>query len=304
MRHCPSEGNVLEIEMRPGLSAASGAYDLYTQALASEWPLSEQRFSQIGCHQVVLACRQSEPLGIALLDRDGTQGYIQVIAVKPPYQSQGIGSALLNASERWFAQHGVTEVHVGRGRQYLWQGAPEGCERFFRRHGYTDTETSVDMTLDLAQYAHPSWVDARLPPQVCIRRARREDAGNLPPVFHDEDLASWLGVYMRTMASGQYDSILLAATENGIVGLVLLLTEGLTWKACFPDRTGGLACLGVRQAYRNQGIGRALAAAATRQLKRQGMDTSYVGWTWLENWYGALGYRVWRRFHMMSKRLG
>jgi len=277
MRHCPSG---------PGLSAASGAYDLYTQALASEWPLSEQRFSQIGCHQVVLACRQSEPLGIALLDRDGTQGYIQVIAVKPPYQSQGIGSALLNASERWFAQHGVTEVHVGRGRQYLWQGAPEGCERFFRRHGYTDTETSVDMTLDLAQYAHPSWVDARLPPQVCIRRARREDAGNLPPVFHDEDLASWLGVYMRTMASGQYDSILLAATENGIVGLVLLLTEG------------------VRQAYRNQGIGRALAAAATRQLKRQGMDTSYVGWTWLENWYGALGYRVWRRFHMMSKRLG
>ena len=77
----------------------------------------------------------------------------------------------------------------------------------------------------------------------------------------------------------------------------------MTWERCFFGPIGGLGCLGVRESERGAGIGRALAAEGTRRLREAGCAVSYLGWTWLEDWYGALGYRVWRRFAMMEKTL-
>ncbi len=303
MTSSPNGADPLQIEMHSHPPRVPETFRIYRQSLGSQWPLSEQRFLQTGSTQVAIARRHGHAIGFALVDHQGTRGYIQIIAVRPTHQAQGIGSALLQASERWLARRAVTIVHAGRGRHYLWQGAPGGCEGFFRRNGYVETETSIDMTLNLGDYGHPAGADDGLPPHVAIRAARPQDAALLPLAFQDDDLADWLGIYTDAMASGQHERILLATLADEIAGFVLVLTEGLTWQACFPGKTGGLGCLGVRQAHRNRGIGRALAATATSQLKREGMTTSYVGWTWLEDWYAALGYRVWRRFHMMQKRL-
>lgn len=55
--------------------------------------------------------------------------------------------------------------------------------------------------------------------------------------------------------------------------------------------------------YRGQGIGLALAVEATEELFKRGIDVSYLGWTWLEDWYKQLGYEKWRTFCMMRKSL-
>jgi beta-N-acetylhexosaminidase len=303
MAHSLTQGDAIRIETSSRPSAEHEAFGIYRQALGGQWPLSPRRFSETSSTQMLIARRCDQTLGFALLDHGDSNGYIQIVAVRPPYQSQGIGSALLRASEQWLAQRGVTIAHVGRGRRYLWQGAPEGCEGFFRRHGYVEMETSIDMTLDLARYSHPPWVDSGLAPGTQFRHAGRNDAAILPHAFQDDDVADWLSIYIEAIAAGAYQRILLATLDEQIVGFVLVLTKGMTWEACFPGKTGGLGCLGVKQTYRNRGIGRALAALATSQLKHEGMDTSYVAWTWLEDWYGALGYVVWRRFHMMQKPL-
>jgi N-acetylglutamate synthase-like GNAT family acetyltransferase len=65
---------------------------------------------------------------------------------------------------------------------------------------------------------------------------------------------------------------------------------------------GELACMGVIRSCRGRGIGKALAAKVTDDLKRRGMTTGYLRWTWLEDWYGSLGYQRWETFHMMSKQ--
>jgi beta-N-acetylhexosaminidase len=54
---------------------------------------------------------------------------------------------------------------------------------------------------------------------------------------------------------------------------------------------------------RNRGIGLTLAAYATDVLRREGFRHSYLGYTWLEQWYGRLGYRTFRSFWMGEKAL-
>lgn len=54
----------------------------------------------------------------------------------------------------------------------------------------------------------------------------------------------------------------------------------------------------MAEAWRGRGVGLALAALVTECLREEGVARSYVGWTWLVDWYGRLGYRVWRTYAM------
>ena len=284
--------------------ADQALYRLYLETMGSRWPLSLERFMQTGhCHTLV-ATQHGRPQGFAVLDRQGRRGYLQLLAVRPAIQHQGLGTDLLQASERWLRAQGAEEIVVGQGRRYLWQGAPEESAGFFQARGYRSDETSVDMTLALDRFVHPAWGQEQIPRGIEIRIARPEDRSRLPEAFRDDDLADWLGFYMEAIRAQEYERILLAATPDQIVGVVLVETEGLTWQGCFEGRTGGLACLGVISSHRGQGIGRALAARGTWLLQQRGLNTSYLGWTWLVDWYGALGYRVWRRFAMLLKGIG
>lgn len=64
-----------------------------------------------------------------------------------------------------------------------------------------------------------------------------------------------------------------------------------------------LTTLGVAEPQRGQGIGLALAACVTATLWERGVETSSVGWTWLVDWYGKLGYRLWREYWMSRKAI-
>jgi predicted N-acetyltransferase YhbS len=57
------------------------------------------------------------------------------------------------------------------------------------------------------------------------------------------------------------------------------------------------------ESLREQGIGLALAARATEIVRERGLARSYVGWTWLVDWYGKLGYRVWQEY-IMARHTG
>jgi hypothetical protein len=47
----------------------------------------------------------------------------------------------------------------------------------------------------------------------------------------------------------------------------------------------------------------ALVAQATEILQARGCSTSFIGWTWLVDWYGKLGYAVWQEYIMSWKNL-
>lgn len=58
-----------------------------------------------------------------------------------------------------------------------------------------------------------------------------------------------------------------------------------------------------KESARGQGIGLALAAKATQLHKEAGLEIATADYTYLVEWYGRLGYSVWRKYHMIKKPL-
>ena len=55
-------------------------------------------------------------------------------------------------------------------------------------------------------------------------------------------------------------------------------------------KIGGPGCVGTLPEYRNLGIGLTMVKKATRILKEEGYDYSYIHYTAVESWYVKLGY--------------
>ena len=296
-----SRANPVSITLQDSPVPGRTAYDLFVETMGIEWPITAERFDRITCRQVLLAHSEQKPVGCALVDIAESRGYVQLIAVLPSWQGRGIGTALLEEAEHWLLQQGTTEIHLGAGGRYLWQGVPDGCHPWFIRRGYVDRETNLDMSVDLHMYPYPERVDRKLPDGMTFRTARPDDREDLIAVLNDEDLSDWKQDYLSLIDAGRCTDILLAVHNGEIIGAVMGLVDETVWKDCFPGPVGELACLGVLSRYRGKGVGLALAARLTLRLKELGMTTGYLKWTWLESWYGTLGYQTWRRFHMMEK---
>ena len=77
----------------------------------------------------------------------------------------------------------------------------------------------------------------------------------------------------------------------------------IRWLAVLGEQTGGIGPLGVVESMRRRGIGLALAARVTEVLRERGLEKSYIGWTWLVDWYGRLGYQIWQEYIMSWRQL-
>jgi ribosomal protein S18 acetylase RimI-like enzyme len=65
--------------------------------------------------------------------RDGLHGYITALVVDSGLRGGGIGGALLQAAEAWFAERGVKRVNLTTALHR------EAAHSFYEKHGYTFT---------------------------------------------------------------------------------------------------------------------------------------------------------------------
>jgi len=75
------------------------------------------------------------------------------------------------------------------------------------------------------------------------------------------------------------------------------------WEVLTGPGTAELGPLGVAEPYRENGIGLAIAARVTERMQTRGLRKGFIGWTWLVDWYGRLGYRVFQEYIMSWKDL-
>ena len=78
-------------------------------------------------------------------ERDGVYARIAALAVSPDSQRRGIGTALVQAVERWSLTHGAHEVFVNSGTQR------REAHQFYERHGYAATGLRFVKALDHAR---------------------------------------------------------------------------------------------------------------------------------------------------------
>lgn len=80
-------------------------------------------------------------IGFCKVDIDGTQGYIDELAVATERRNQGVGTALMDWAERVFAQRGVRQVEL---RVVV---GNNDAQRFYERHGFRPSVLEMKRTL-------------------------------------------------------------------------------------------------------------------------------------------------------------
>jgi GNAT superfamily N-acetyltransferase len=303
-------------------------YTLWQQTIGHHWPLSLETF-----HYTTVAnpAYQQGDHFVAQIDQDvvgflATQGpripgllpvraELMLILVTPAYQKQGIGRALLDRALAALKQRGVEEVQLGdSGLTYFWPGVPTnlpGAWPFFQACGWADSGRSFDLARKLYDYVTPPGIYERLRlPGITIGTATQADVSAVLE-FEARHFPRWLPYYQRVMDHNGYADVVVAKDpHHGIVGTSSVLhshaswqRHDIPWRQLLGENTGGIGPLGVAESMRENGIGLALAARVTELLQERGIKTSYIGYTWLLNWYGKLGYQLWRDYTMSWKKL-
>jgi len=286
-----------------------GVLNLWQASLGRRWPIDPLFFRQTlaSASIALVAERDGETTGFicAHIQREkgaeSPDGFITTLFVQPEHRRQGMGRELLEAALDDLRRQGVKRVQPGIGPSYFWPGVPldppEGW-LFFKARGFREKERSFDLTRRLDGYATPGWVWERLRPLgIKILKAASNDA---PAVnnFMEGNFHYFALYYKRAFDEQRPQEILLARQGEAILGGCLVEAESLRWASQFDGRMGAPGAVCVAESAQGQGIGMALAARGTELLQAAGFQHSFIGYTWLVDWYGKLGYRVWQEYVM------
>lgn len=237
-------------------------------------------------------------------------GWIDLIAVAPHAQRQGIGSALLAWGEKWLRSQGCKGAVVGASLRPFAPGVPIELASlpFFQRHRYQDDGTVWDMAANLAHYQPPPTlrkIDG------AVRPARRGDEEALLAFFRREFPDRWryeAEEFLRNPRCRISDYMLLW-TERGVDGVCIVTFEdsGQPIERFFPYTLprpwGQLGTVGVSADRRGRGYGAALVDAGLRRLHDNGVQGCVIDWLVIVDFYAKFGFTVFREYRQMFKRL-
>jgi beta-N-acetylhexosaminidase len=275
---------------------------------------------------IYAAYMDKECVGVLVNEERIDSSAVWLLHVAKEFRCKGIGSSLFSEALKYTG--GKWTAGIGTG--YWWQGVPVGFgDEFLEKRGFQWTWTSIDMILPLGDCVWPGNAKIAAKNTANFSTANVNTANvntanintlntnsinisTLQPYETDaliqmmkeeKDLADWVGFYEGLVNNRKLDSILVARTGNQLTGCAILLEgDEIRWGKELGGKVGGIGCIGVKEKFREHGIGTALVSAVNERLKSSGYWYSYVGYTWLEDWYGTMGYQVYKRFRMGERK--
>jgi GNAT superfamily N-acetyltransferase len=266
---------------------------LWAATLAGTWPVLPGALALVKTGLV--AEIDEEMVGAVVSDEVGS---ILLVLVSPSHQRLGVGRRLVEATLADLAAAGTTSVCLGSGgADSVWPGIPldlPGAVAFFESLGWGRDEVVVDMVRDLTDFSMP----LELAEQAAAAGVSFTVAGpdSLPDVlsFEDARFPSW----SRWFRGGD-TPILVGRTDDGRIVSSLLFdgpNPGMLFAPILGASAGAIACVGVDERWRGLGIGTAMVGRASELLRDRGTGACHIGWTTRQEFYGRLGYRVWRTY--------
>lgn len=260
----------------------------------------------------------AERVGIVLVSRwqgaatvaAPTTGWIELLAVHPQVQRQGIGKRLMQWAEQWLLEQGCQTIHVGGSPRPFTPGVPTALDTttFFTQIGYGAPRSVWDLAANLATYVPPSTVQevAGL-----VRPAQPADREPLTAFLQREFPGRWLWHWQQSLAAGagRLTDYMVLWTEHGIDGFCCLTFEDSVrpieryYPYQLPRPWGQLGPIGISKGQRGQGFGAALLDGALRRLHNNGINGCIIDWTTLLDFYAPFGFTPHREYHQLTKQL-
>ena len=193
----------------------------------------------------------------------GTVAHVQLLAVQPGAQRQGVGSALVEAFEQWaVGDVGATAVVIGAGAPfYLFAGVdvratPALC--LFESLGYRPRGAELNLSF-------PSRFRAPAPPGVAITRVLEEEDAVAAVDFVRRHWANWVPELQRGIEHGACH---IARLDGDVVGFGCHSVNRLAW----------LGPIGTDPQRRSGGVGTALLSVIAKDVMAAGIESVEVSW--------------------------
>lgn len=259
---------------------------------------------------------QGELIGISVIN----ENTILLLCVDKEYRRRGIGSHLLEESEKIIAKNGYEEVKAGVGFDYLMPGVPtskryfpsvneqlyEGVDEhasdFFEKRGYAhkDNCNIFDMRFSLDEFCREEYSVGDTIEGITYRFATMEDREAVWECT-DDALKEFTRWYQSDClyTSEKVPKVLVAMQGSEVCGALLVEV------ADEKNGLGTVGCTSVRHASRGKKIATNMVTLGTKYLRDIGMKEAYLSYTYsgLELMYGYAGYRVCVYFMMARKTL-
>lgn len=284
-------------------------YLLWESVLGNIWPVDRQIFDNTVFSENSLnfiVKDGGETIGFLSSQIVDRKASIVCLLVKRVYQRRDIGTELVKELLQYCKTKKIKYVSLGSGgKSYFWPGVPTNLEvaiSFFKKLGWTYSGTSVDMIGQLTDYQTPDGIFQMIEDLgIKLDFAKKDQVEKLDK-FERENFPDWYGYFSEAIKENKLNNILLAVSVNNqILGSVLIDRDKKAWNRILGGKAGVLGALGVSENVRGWGIGLALAAKGTEILKENDLEVCFLSWTWLIDWYGKLGYKVWREYQMSTK---
>lgn len=275
-------------------------YQIFQECF-TELPITQQLFEkQLRIENCVILREEQEGelAGCSILEGNA----IRLLCVRPAYQGRGIGKKLVQRSEEYVRLQGYDKIVLGGLDSGLFLGAvlktqerELGYPLFWKQMGYTAEEGCIEMKLALKEFdleAQP----VSLYPQGVKFEYYIGSLEQLEEAVAEVD-EEWVQYF-------RYEDPKFVATRQGkIIGFTILSYDDENLLCDGKKKVGSIGCVGVIPEEREHGIGLAMVAHATQELKQHGCDEVFIHWTYLEKWYGRLGYRTFLTYWFGEKSL-
>ncbi len=227
---------------------------------------------------------------------------VRLLCVHPDYRGRGIGAKLLRDCEKMISANGFKRAVLG-GDSELFIGAVTPEEQwndmhnlFFEREGYRAGNGCIEMKMKLSDFDYGKLDIPACPEDVSFGYIDGGDRESLCRAVNEVS-PEWLKYFTP-------ESPVFAAKRGGrVVGFCIVDENADTIISDGKNNVGVIGCVGVIPEERRHGIGLKMVAEATRDIKSKGCDESFIHYTYLDWWYGRLGYKTFLRYWFGEKVL-
>jgi mycothiol synthase len=234
-------------------------------------------------------------VGTAIGHLEGQNAHLDLIAVEPARQGEGIGRTLLRAYEARARRHGATSSTIGGSvRRYAWPGVEMGRSAALAmalRHGYQRSQVVFNMWVDLDEVAAPKPAEfERLTARgIDVRRATTDDVPGLRTVAREVllEMAGDHGTAAATAPPEEFEAFVgvwgeeLALGVQGARSTVQIALVDGTVRAFAAQgvyRSGMFGPMGTATDMRGTGVGAVLLRRSLDDLRHNGARHADIGW--------------------------
>lgn len=258
---------------------------------------------------------QDRLIGASVVNRNT----ILLLCVDGEHRNQGIGTNLLERSERIISDRGYDKIKAGVGFDYIMPGVPtsrnrskaenvnlypevnDRAEEFFTRRGYVHSWDCdcFDMRFPLSRFTRDDLKPGDTIEGIIYRWAAPADRDRVCACVRDA-FPDFTEYYREKGLYGGADTrVLMAVSGEEVVGALIVGAESRA------ERLGSVGCTAVRRSWRGKHVAVNLAIIGTGYLKEAGMEEAYLSYTYtgLDHLYGYAGYEVCVYFMMAEKAL-